>query len=325
MLNEQTGGKYSDNVMVKITSQVLDGVTKPPSNSFEKLLVEYDKMNKVKDSRDLTPREQQIYNKVQKTVDDHFNELFKKADPLLKELETHPHASSKRPRRQSGGGKGVDAGSQTLNPSVSTQTAGTDDSSMYLTRNRMFLWFKECLIGIWKFFKGLFGNALDKKLEEALAFFSVTNLLTMVNRGSPEGTGAAITEMNDKIKGPLEALQTTAIKGISGAATASVEMVMNAFSMIPGLGTTILVWRMFQNLLVIMGATLSSQAGANKVQNVFGEVVGAGTLVKAHGDAKGTEVHRSGGATAGRRRGQSTHENITKKIKTRTIQLNRSM
>jgi len=321
MPNEQTGGKYSDNVMVKITSQVLDGVTKPPSNSFEKLLVEYDKMNKVKDSRDLTPREQQIYNKVQKTVDDHFNELFKKADPLLKELETHPHASSKRPRRQSGGG--VDAGSQTPNPSVSTQTAGPDDSSMYLTRNRMFLWFKECLIGIWKFFKGLFGNALDKKLEEALAFFSVTNLLTMVNRGSAEGTGAAITEMNDKIKGPLEALQTTAIKGISGAATASVEMVMNAFSMIPGLGTTILVWRMFQNLLVIMGATLSSQAGANKVQNAFGEVVGEGTLVKAHGDAKGPDT--GGGAKGGGRRGQSTHENITKKIKTRTIQLNRSM
>jgi hypothetical protein len=160
----------------------------------------------------------------------------------------------------------------------------------------------------------------------------------MVNRGSAEGTGAAITEMNDKIKGPLEALQTTAIKGISGAATASVEMVMNAFCMIPGLGTTILVWRMFQNLLVIMGATLSSQAGANKVQNAFGEAVGEGTLVKAHGDATGTltggsqqgppPVNRGnsgGGATEGGRRGQSTHENITKKIKTRTIQLNRSM
>jgi hypothetical protein len=63
-----------------------------------------------------------------------------------------------------------------------------------------------------------------------------------------------------------------------------------------------------------MGATLSSQAGANTVQNAFGEAVGADTLVKAHGDAKG-----------GGRRGQSTHENITKKIKTRTIQLNRSM
>ena len=56
----QVGGEYADDIMVKITSQVLNGVTNPPSNSFEKLLVEYDKMNTVKAARKLTPKEEQI-------------------------------------------------------------------------------------------------------------------------------------------------------------------------------------------------------------------------------------------------------------------------
>ena len=39
--------------------------------------------------------------------------------------------------------------------------------------------------------------------------------------------------------------------------------------MMPAFGTVLLVWRMFQNLLVIMGATLSVQAGKNEITSKF--------------------------------------------------------
>ena len=291
----QVGGEYADNIMVKITSQVLNGVTKPPSNSFEKLLVEYDKMNTIKAARKLTPKEEHIYNKVQRTIDKRFDEMFNKADPLMKELETHKKKGTKIQYEGVGGGvnaaTSTDQGTQTVNNSgTQTNETSADVDSMFHTRNRMFLWFKECLYGIWKFFKGLFGNALNKKLEEALSFFSVTNLASMVNNDPKK-----IAKLGDDIKKPLEDLQKNTIKGISGAATASVEMVMNAFSMIPGLGTTILVWRMFQNLLVIMGATLSTQAGANTVQNAAANVIGPDKLVKAHEEAVAGGTDETGG------------------------------
>jgi hypothetical protein len=65
------------------------------------------------------------------------------------------------------------------------------------------------------------------------------------------------------------------------------DMVLNAFSMLPGLGTTLLIWRMFQNVMVILGASMNVQAGATKT----------GAAAKGAVDgAKGSAEGEKGGA-----------------------------
>ena len=113
-------------------------------------------------------------------------------------------------------------------------------------------------------------------------------------------SAAKVNGMTEKMTEAIEGMQRTVVNGIGGAATASMDMVLNAFSMLPGLGTTLLIWRMFQNVMVILGASMNVQAGATRTataaQTVINGKAGATPAAAAGGKE---EAIPAGGADAG--------------------------
>jgi len=121
---------------------------------------------------------------------------------------------------------------------------------------RFLIWIWDGIKYVFNKIISFFTDTVDDKMRALMKYFSVENLVSMLgdNIDKIEGFTKEIAEQ-------VKQLQKTIVGGISGAATASIDMILNAFSMMPVIGTTILVWRMFQNMLVIVGATLSVQAG----------------------------------------------------------------
>ena len=81
--------------------------------------------------------------------------------------------------------------------------------------------------------------------------------------------------------------------------------------MSPVFGTTILVWRMFQNMLMIMGASLSVQAADNTFSTSMAKIADPKLA------AEPTPTQAGGNAKA--------KNNVTKRLKTDIRQLNRSL
>jgi hypothetical protein len=102
-------------------------------------------------------------------------------------------------------------------------------------------------------------------------------------------------------------MRNTIVAGISGAASASMDMVLNAFSMLPGIGTTLLIWRMFQNVLVILGSSVNVESTKTKVE----QEIRSGT---SHGGSTSTTIG-GGGITVNKnrqgRRGRSSSADIS--------------
>ena len=80
---------------------------------------------------------------------------------------------------------------------------------------------------------------------------------------------AKIDEMNklaekatDAIHGPLQNIEKILSNDVRDIASSSVEGIMNALSLIPGIGTTLQLWRLLQNVIVIMSKSVTTMAGA---------------------------------------------------------------
>ena len=83
-----------------------------------------------------------------------------------------------------------------------------------------------------------------------------------------------IDEMNklaekatDAIHGPLQKIEKILSNDVRDIASSSVEGIMNALSLIPGIGTTLQLWRLLQNVIVIMSKSVTTMA-AGKTQGV---------------------------------------------------------
>jgi hypothetical protein len=83
-----------------------------------------------------------------------------------------------------------------------------------------------------------------------------------------------IDEMNklaekatDAIDGQLKKIERILSNDVRDIASSSVEGIMNALSLIPGIGTTLQLWRLLQNVIVIMSKSVTTMAGA-KTQGV---------------------------------------------------------
>ena len=66
---------------------------------------------------------------------------------------------------------------------------------------------------------------------------------------------------------PLERIEKLLSHDVRDIASSSVEGIMNALSLIPGIGTTLQLWRLLQNVVVIMSKSVTTMAGA-KTQGV---------------------------------------------------------
>lgn len=72
------------------------------------------------------------------------------------------------------------------------------------------------------------------------------------------------TKITESATGHLEKMKKTIAGDISAISTESVQAILNAISLIPGIGTTLQIWRLLQNGVVLMSKTVNSAAAAKK-------------------------------------------------------------
>jgi hypothetical protein len=100
---------------------------------------------------------------------------------------------------------------------------------------------------------------------------------------------------------PLERIEKLLSNDVRDIASSSVEGIMNALSLIPGIGTTLQLWRLLQNVVVIMSKSVTTMAGAKtqgvelktNVQALKGDIEAA-----AQGAAKGAAKSAAGDLAA---------------------------
>ena len=66
----------------------------------------------------------------------------------------------------------------------------------------------------------------------------------------------------DAVQKPLKRIEKLLSNDVRDIASSSVEGIMNALSLIPGIGTTLQLWRLLQNVIVIMSKSVTTMAGA---------------------------------------------------------------
>ncbi len=69
----------------------------------------------------------------------------------------------------------------------------------------------------------------------------------------------------DAIHDPLKKIEKILSNDVRDIASSSVEGIMNALSLIPGIGTTLQLWRLLQNVIVIMSKSVTTMADTKTV------------------------------------------------------------
>ena len=69
----------------------------------------------------------------------------------------------------------------------------------------------------------------------------------------------------DAIHNPLKKIEKILSNDVRDIASSSVEGIMNALSLIPGIGTTLQLWRLLQNVVVIMSKSVTTMADTKTV------------------------------------------------------------
>lgn len=77
------------------------------------------------------------------------------------------------------------------------------------------------------------------------------------------------TKITESATGHLETMKKTIAGDISAISSETVEAIMNGISLIPGVGTTLQIWRLLQNGIVLMSKTVNSAAAAKKTGTQF--------------------------------------------------------
>jgi hypothetical protein len=270
--------------------QITHGVSDPVKTKFEETLSYFDKMHTVRSKRTLTADEQGVYDRARKVIIAQFEDMFKRAEPAVNARRNmkreHGHDNKHTARKSMHGG-------------------GETIWEMAM-KFPIWVWdgLKAMIVGILSFF----GSVFSEKQKQLMAPFSPSRFLAMVgtSENDPDGAAVKLDGITEKLGASIEKLQRTVVGGVSGAAMASMDMIMNAFSMLPGIGTTLLIWRMFQNLLVIIGASLSVQAGQVDGSNAILRAVkpdvateGSGGSGGGSGDSGGDSGGGGGGGGGG--------------------------
>ncbi len=74
-----------------------------------------------------------------------------------------------------------------------------------------------------------------------------------------------VDKATDAIHNPLQKIEKILSNDVRDIASSSVEGIMNALSLIPGIGTTLQLWRLLQNVIVIMSKSVSTMADTKTV------------------------------------------------------------
>jgi hypothetical protein len=110
-----------------------------------------------------------------------------------------------------------------------------------------------------------------------------------------EELNALAEKATDAIDAPLKKIERIMTNDVRDIASSSVEGIMNALSLIPGIGTTLQLWRLLQNVIVIMSKSVTTMADAKKegvelkenIQEIKGDVEALGDPSKLAAGAAG--------------------------------------
>ena len=116
---------------------------------------------------------------------------------------------------------------------------------------------------------------------------------------NPDDMNKLVDKATAAIHGPLQKIEKLLSHDVRDIASSSVEGIMNALSLIPGIGTTLQLWRLLQNVIVIMSKSVTTMAGAKtqgvelkaNIQDMKGDIEAA-----AQGAAQGAAQNAAQGA-----------------------------
>jgi hypothetical protein len=116
---------------------------------------------------------------------------------------------------------------------------------------------------------------------------------------NPDDMNKLVDKATAAIHEPLQKIEKLLSNDVRDIASSSVEGIMNALSLIPGIGTTLQLWRLLQNVVVIMSKSVTTMAGAKtqgvdlkaNVQALKGDIEAAG-----QGAAQGAAQNAAQGA-----------------------------
>ena len=116
---------------------------------------------------------------------------------------------------------------------------------------------------------------------------------------NPDDMNKLVDKATAAIHEPLQKIEKLLSNDVRDIASSSVEGIMNALSLIPGIGTTLQLWRLLQNVVVIMSKSVTTMAGAKtqgvelktNIQDMKGDMEAA-----AQGAAQGAAQNAAQGA-----------------------------
>ena len=111
---------------------------------------------------------------------------------------------------------------------------------------------------------------------------------------NPDDLNKLVDKASAAVHEPLQKIEKLLSNDVKDIASSSVEGIMNALSLIPGIGTTLQLWRLLQNVIVIMSKSVTTMAGA-KTQGVALKT----NITDLKGDMEQMAADKAAGATAG--------------------------
>ena len=182
------------------------------------------------------------------------SELEESLLPLLTQIIVYIEENKKAEKTKSGDDGDGDGDGDEKYPDIGT----TAKNSAILVVRRIKKWWNDLISGGTS---DLSSKINLKKMIPQLA----NNPDDMNNLTKMDEMNKLADKAADAIHGPLKKIEKILSNDVRDIASSSVEGIMNALSLIPGIGTTLQLWRLLQNVIVIMSKSVTTMADTKKV------------------------------------------------------------
>ena len=227
---------------VSLWAKLTAGLDSKPRTDFERMLARFGELNKIRGRRELTKEERRKHLMMANHIDNQFQTMFKRFDEKM--VGRRQQQRQQQQQQQKGGAETADAAPPEKNENILMN---------------VWDWIKQQYDALMQSIKNTAEENQRKALENVTPE-KMMKLLGVDANGNPNAVSDKLGQFDEKIQNALKSIQKTVTNGIANAAGASVEALFNVLSAAPVIGTPILMWRIFQNLLVIVGAAVSVQS-----------------------------------------------------------------
>ena len=163
--------------------------------------------------------------------------------PLLTQIILYIEENKKKKRKENG--QEEDEDEEEKYPDIGTSAKNT----LVLAVRRIKKWWNDLIQG------GTSDLSAEINLKAAIPQLAD-------NAGDMNRIADIADQAIETIDEPLKRIEKLLSNDVRDIASSSVEGIMNALSLIPGIGTTLQLWRLLQNVIVIMSKSVTTMAGA---------------------------------------------------------------